>query len=429
MTSTELLHALADPLRTRERLLDGFIHTIDPLPSHGSSFFVHPSELCPVACQHCMYASTMDPKSVQTSLSDLDVERVAAFIDDSRSQKLNISGGGEPFLRFSAIEGLVASVNVPRIEIVTAGYWAKSQRRAAELIALIDEARGRNPNAPDVLLRLSIDRYHLNAPRPVKIEHYANAINAWRTAAGQLRLGLRSIQPDIGVVDRELADELGGEVEEIDSWNRNIVLGAHRIPITFNVFRESGAAESLSADERARMRQASMTMEDYYSPFETSEHRLSLATAVNDAIRGSYTPDDGLAVTLNSDMRFWIFTGTTPDRYLHLKDQTFTEAVAYFFGDPVTHLLVNEGIWTLADIVEQLDPATHTAAIAKNDTASLVNDLLAKPETSAAVTLIALDRMRRAQLGDLRSDHPLRPVLDEEDMIGACRTALAEVSR
>lgn len=113
----------------------------------------------------------MDLKSVQTSLSDLDVERVTGFINESRSQKLNVSGGGEPFLRFSAIESLVASVNVPRIEIVAAGYWAKSQRRAAELIALIDQARGRNPNAPDVMFRLSIDRYHLNAPRPVKIEH------------------------------------------------------------------------------------------------------------------------------------------------------------------------------------------------------------------------------------------------------------------
>lgn len=428
IASTGLRDALADPLRTRERLLEGFIHTVDPLPDRGSSFFVHPSELCPVACQHCMYASTMDAKSAQTSLSDMDIESVAAFIDDSRSQKLNISGGGEPFLRFSAIEKLVSSVNVPRIEIVTAGYWAKSQRRAAELLSLIDEARRRNPNDPDVLLRLSIDRYHLNAPRPVKIEHYANVVNAWRAGALGLRLGLRSIQPDIGVVDRDLASHLGADVEEIDGWNRNIVIGNRQVPITFNVFRETGAAEDLPAEERARMRHASMTMEDYYSPFETGEHRLSLATAVNDAIRGRYTPDDGLAVTLNSDMRFWIFTGTAPDRYLHLAGQSFSEAVAYFFADPITHLLVNEGIWELADIVGQLDPVTQAAAMAKNDTASLVDDLLAQPETRAAVTFIALDRMRRAGLGDLRDNHTLRAVLNEQDMLRACRVGL-EASR
>ena len=176
------------------------------------------------------------------------------------------------------------------------------------------------------------------------------------------------------------------------------------------------------------MRKASMTMEDYYSPFETSEHRLSLATAINDAIRGSYTPDDGLAVTLNSDMRFWIFTGTAPDRYLRLHDQSFADAVAYFFADPITHMLVNEGIWTLADIVAELDPQRQAAAMAKNDTASLVDDLLGDPSTLAAVTLIAIHRMRTPGLGDLGAGHPLRELLETDDMLADCREAL-EVSR
>lgn len=428
MESTALRRALAEPTLTRAALLEGFEHTVDPLPDSGSSFFVHPSELCPVACQHCMYASTMDAKSDQSSLSDLDARRVVEFINSSRSQKLNISGGGEPFLRFSVIEKLVSSVDVPRIEIVTAGYWAKSQRRAAELISLVDAARQRNPHRPDVLLRLSIDSYHINAPRPVKLEHYANAVNAWRSLGTGIRFGLRSIQPDLDIVDQQLATTLGGTVEELDRWNRAIVVGADRIPITFNVFRESGAAEDLPAEERARMRKASMTMEDYYSPFETSEHRLSLATAINDAIRGSYSPDDGLAVTLNSDMRFWIFTGTSPDRYLRLQDQSFADAVAYFFADPITHLLVNEGIWTLADIVAELDPQRQAAAMAKNDTASLVDDLLGDPSTLAAVTLIAIHRMRTAGLGDLGAGHPLRELLETDDMLADCREAL-EVSR
>ncbi|MFZ5869739.1 MAG: hypothetical protein ACOYXW_04295 [Actinomycetota bacterium] len=354
---------------------------------------------------------------------------MAAFINDSQSQKLDISGGGEPFLRFSAIERLVESVDVPRIEIVTAGYWAKSQRRAAQLIGLIDAARARNPHNPGVLLRLSIDRYHLNAPRPVQMEHYAHAVRAWLSLDVKLRMGLRSIQPDIDVVDRDLAVLVGAQVEKVDRWNRALVFdGGVRIPITFNVFRESGAAANLPEEERARMRQASMTMEEYYSPFETSEHRLSLATAVNDAIRGSYTPTDGLAVTLNSDLRFWIYTGTAPDRHLYLRGQTYAQAVAYFFQDPITHLLVNEGIWVLADLIERLDPATHAAAVAKNDTASLVNDLLDKPELRVAVTLIALDRMRRAGLGDLRDGHPLRGALAEGDMAEACRRALVEVT-
>ena len=118
-------------------------------------------------------------------------------------------------MRFSVIEKLVSSVDVPRIEIVTAGYWAKSQRRAAELISLVDAARLRNPHRPDVLLRLSIDSYHINAPRPVKLEHYANAVNAWRGLGTGIRFGLRSIQPDLDIVDQQLATTLGGTVEGV----------------------------------------------------------------------------------------------------------------------------------------------------------------------------------------------------------------------
>lgn len=422
-----LRDAFVHPEHARTSLLAGFEHHVHPLPARGSSFFVHPSELCPVACEHCMFASTMAPKSLQSELSDMDIDPVVDFINDSRSAKLNISGGGEPFLRFSAIERLVEAVAVPRIEIVTAGYWAKSRRRAAQFMTLIDAARTRNPSHPDVLLRLSIDRYHLNAPRPVRMEHYANAVRAWDGLGLQMGLGLRSIQPDAGIVDRDLAGALGAKVEVVDDWNRTIVLGSSaRIPITFNVFRESGAAMNLPPHERAHLRRTSMTMQDYYSPFETTQHRLSLATAVNDAIRGSYTPTDGLAVTLNSDLTFWIYTGTAPDRRQQLHGQSYAEAVAYFFADPITHLLVNDGIWALADLVSRLDPATHAQAVAKNDTASLVDDLLARPDARVAVTLIAIQRIHRAGLGTLDARNPLHPLLDAGNLTATCGRLLAE---
>lgn len=88
MTSPLIRTAIAEPLPARASLLNGFVHQVHPLPNRGSSFFIHPSEQCPVACEHCMYASTMDPKSAQSALSDMDMDQVVAFINDSRSQKL-----------------------------------------------------------------------------------------------------------------------------------------------------------------------------------------------------------------------------------------------------------------------------------------------------------------------------------------------------
>jgi len=169
----------------------------------------------------------------------------------------------------------------------------------------------------------------------------------------------------------------------------------HAVPITFNVFRTTGSALMLGHDADA-LRAESMTIDEYYRPFESNGHRLSLATAVNDAIRGEYRAGSGAALTMNSDRTLWIFCGTAPDHRLRYVGQSFTEAIQHFYADPITDLLVNDGVWALAALVEELQPAVAAAAVAKNDVASLVEDLLADPVTRAQVTLEAARRAVRA---------------------------------
>ncbi len=379
----------ATPERSRHDLITDLRWTPSEIPGRGSSFFIHLSELCPVACEHCMYSSDLQQKTEKPALNPDELQRAIGFINESRSDKLNITGGGEPFLKLPSILALLEQVNTPRIEIVTAGYWAKSYRAANAMLTKLSDAFHRNLNAPEVMLRLSLDRYHLNAPQPVLIEYYADVARAWDADPRGMRLGYRSIQPDRGYVDVLLAKEVGGELLDTDEWNRELVLpSGKRIPLTYNVFRVSGKAGQLA--ERSDLSKHSKTVREYYGPFETGEARLSLATTVNDAIRGSYTHSSGLAVTLNSDGRFWIFCGTAPDRQLVLGSHTFQQAMATFFEDPITRLLVDDGVWALSDLVLELDPAVHRAAIGKNDVAALVDDLLCRPDILLAVTLLAI---------------------------------------
>ncbi|MFI9202541.1 4Fe-4S cluster-binding domain-containing protein [Streptomyces sp. NPDC053048] len=420
MHPPQLVDAFTDPSTARERLVGAFRHRLEELPSRGSSFFIHLIELCPVACEHCMYSSDLERKSDKVALSKGELEDAIRFISESSSQKLNITGGGEPFLKFSSILRLLETVDVPRIEIVTAGHWAVTPRRTARVMARIDEARSRNPGNPELLLRLSIDRYHLNAPRPVRIEHYGNVLRCWSETGPGFATGLRGIQPDLGTVDRLIAEEMGADVQEVDDWNRLLLLpGGKSVPITFNVFRRSGKALRLTEDHQG----ATKTLREYYGPFETRPGNLSLATAVNDAIRGEYTASAGLAVTLDSDGTFWIFCGTAPDRKLLLSGQSFAEAVAYFFEDPITHLLVDEGIWALSDLVMDLAPETHAAALAKNDSASLVNDLLAADDVRLAVTLIATQDLVTRNRATVDPGHPLAGILADPaaDVTEMCR--------
>jgi hypothetical protein len=421
----DLPELFANPREARADLIGRCRWQPGALPSTGSSFFIHLSELCPVACEHCMYSSDLERKSAKDSLEPDELEAAIEFINSSRSEKLNITGGGEPFLKLPSILRLLETVKVPRIEIVTAGYWAKTEQAARRMLARLTAARRRNPTDPELLLRLSIDRYHLTAPKPVLIEHYGNVAKAWGDEPGDMALGFRGIQPDRDHVDRLLADEVGGELVVVDDWNRRLVLPNGRsAPITFNVFRASGKASRLI--ERSELSSQSKTIREYYGPFENREGQLVLATTVNDAIRGRYTDTGGLAVTMNSDGRFWIFCGTAPDRQLVLGQATFPEAISYFFQDPLTRLLVDDGVWTLADVVAELDPAACRVAIAKNDVASLVDDLLARPEVRLAVTLVAMGRF--AAEGRLRVDGApsTHPVFAPEDaFVGWCRDALA----
>jgi hypothetical protein len=409
MMHHDALRALfADPSASRDKLISSIEGFSAPEPTHGSSFFIHLSELCPVACEHCMYSSDLSPKSVQDSLSKDDLDVAISYIDDSRSEKLNITGGGEPFLKFAHILRLVEAVRVPVVEIVTAGYWAKTEQRAQSVLHQLAQARRRNPSIVELRLRLSLDRYHVEAPRPVPLSYYANVARAWASAPDGLGLGYRSIQPDRGNLDRRLADSLGGRIEVADDWNHRLVMPDGRtIPITFNVMRFSGKASDLAEDEELRGR--TKDIREYYKPFETGPGRLNLATAVNDAIRGTYAASTGAAITLNSDGLLWIFCGTSPDRKLMLGQTTFQSSMRHFFRDPITRFLVEDGVWALADLVAVLDPPVHAAALHKNDMAFLVEDLLASEDVRLAVTLCVTRRMRdrgalRIGGGTLRPD-------------------------
>lgn len=152
--------------------------------------------------------------------------------------------------------------------------------------------------------------------------------------------------------------------------------------------RQGGRARRLQLEP-------SKTIREYYAPFETGGNRLSLATSVNDAIRGTYTDSGGAALAMNSDGTFWLFCGTAPDRRAMFANQTFADAMEFFFQDPITVLLVETGVWDLVGIVEQIAPQIAADAVAKNDVACLVEDLLADRHVLLAVSIVAAARLVR----------------------------------
>lgn len=402
MSPTALADLFVMPTNSRRRIIKAVTLTDIEVPARGSSFFIHLSELCPVGCEHCMYASDLNPKSTKTSLTSDELTTATRLINESRSEKLNITGGGEPFLKFESICSLLRTVDIPRIEIVTAGYWGTTEDRARNLLTRLEDAAQLNEHRPDVLVRLSTDRFHVTAPNPVEIKHYANIIRAWSSGTFTLNIGCRSIDADLGTTDAAIAAELGGVLLTVNDWNTIIELpSGQSVPITYNVLRLSGKAASLDASRIDESR----SIKEYYAPFETAGHRLRLATTVNDAIRRTYTDSGGAALTMNSDGTYWIFCGTAPDRRAVLAGQSFAESMRYFFEDPITVLLVEGGIWDLVEVVENLNPQTAHAAVARNDVACLVEDLLDDPRMLLSASIVAAARLVRSGRAALRREN------------------------
>jgi hypothetical protein len=313
-----------------------------------------------------MYAAESHARVEGKYLREDDVEELVRFADESRSQKLSISGGGEPFVEFSTIERLVRRVHVPRIEIVTAGNWAVSESRAQERIARLATAAAANPSRPQLLLRISVDSYHASAPNPVGKTEYLNLIEAWRTMKRPFQIGFRSIVDEREPVLALLVELIGGHVVEATPITALVVSAEDgEIPVTFNVFRHSGRARSLK-------RPASGDMRSYYASASNAPASLPLGRVINDAIVGSYADSDGVAITVDADMSAWIFCATAPDRFIRpLSGWSFGDAVQFFGQDPITRVSLRHGIWRIADIVSGFDEHAVHRAESMNDVTRL----------------------------------------------------------
>lgn len=291
---------------------------------------------------------------------------------------------------------------MPRIEIVTAGYWGTTVRRAERLLSQMERAAARNDATPHVLVRLSIDEYHLTAPNPVTIEQYANVVRAWNQINVQhLEVGCRSLQSERDTTDRMLAVELGARLEYVDEMiGRFDQPDARSFPITYNVFRLAGKAKELEESSLPD----TQSIRQYYTGFgsDDEDDSLNLATAVNDAIHGQYSDAAGAAITLDSDGTYWIFCGTAPDRRLDLAScSSFAEAIIHVCRDPITVLLLERGMWEIWEIVEAIDEELAQRVLAENDVTRFVESLLENEHVLWAASAIAAGRLYREGRIDL----------------------------
>jgi hypothetical protein len=380
--------AFENPALFRRAILDLPITYSEGPVYKGAHFYIQLTGICDVACSHCMYSSDQSQRhSGPMRLDDADVELALRYVAESSPNKISISGGGEPFLELKHLLRIVEAAQCQYIELITAANWARSQDSAKSILLKISDAARSNPRSPEVMIRASIDLFHLTAPNPVPLQAYVNLTHAWIEHGDSLQLGFRGLLLEGDRSVDLLADALGGILEPQDSWNKVIRLSNDVIlPVTLNVLRFSGKGEQY----RSEMAHRTMALRQYFAAFEEAPNRLLLGRAINDAIKRTYYSVGGISITLDFDGSLYIFTATAPDRRCNIRTHTFRESVDWFYRDPITRVLMAEGPYWLCEVVRDIDNSLADRAIQANDVCSMVDTLLSDEVGRAFATAVAL---------------------------------------
>lgn len=124
------------------------------------------TRLCNANCAHCFSKPPIkyDKKRMKEYQFSFDgVSKLIQFINDSNCAYLMISGGGEPTFYKEAIFEIIENVNVDRIVIVTNGIWGRNYSSAQELIAKAYQKLSERKTKCELVLRVSVDRFHAEA--------------------------------------------------------------------------------------------------------------------------------------------------------------------------------------------------------------------------------------------------------------------------
>lgn len=125
--------------------------------------FLFLTKFCDVECAHCFFKSRKNVNnehSKEYEFTEEGLEKVIEFINKSNNGYLSVLGGGEPFNRFDYVLELIKRVKTDRMILVTSANWAVDAENARNTIHQIKEALNSREDKLNLVLRVSIDKWH-----------------------------------------------------------------------------------------------------------------------------------------------------------------------------------------------------------------------------------------------------------------------------
>ena len=363
--------------------------------SGRSYVVVFPTKYCPVACGHCYFASTMPVKGDVSGgrLGDTDFTRLRDFVADADTDLLQITGGGEPLLELDFVLGMIREYRARRMLLNTAGLFATTPQKAADVIHAIYGAYRANPVCGSFIFRLSVDAFHL---RTVKKEKLLNVVRLFREhfaefSANGFILKLHTMVGDTSV--EELLEPLADDIR---------CLGPTEVQFKDGSIVAIGHAPLMRSNSRPDL-----------ADVETTDVAVQVFDEVRDPVPGLYMDDDlnlGLCFLVHEsgDVELW---NTSPaDNLKNIRTSDFAQVRHSVLSDVLQVAALERTASYVESLAAEVDPLSVRRAKAIGSATLLNRRIFSDARLSLYVSVriiqdyLAEGRLTRAELEGLGED-------------------------
>ena len=322
------------------------------------------TKLCPAKCSKCFFRSNMyrdaEP-SEQYELSEEGVDRLIKFVNDSNNSYLMLSGGGEPMIRPQQVNKIVRETKTDRIVIVTSGIWANNYQVAEKYIRDLYESYKSRKEDIKLVLRLSIDEFHLSSPS-ISEEVYYNVVDIFRKNYRdeknfELRIHTMQNDPTLENVFANMGEnEIIYEKAKGTTDNNEVIkIVPKKATIRFNDGYSIYVGLSKLFYPNIKVDINEMN-NDIRSALDVFEKDMKVSEYSNPSIITNCNGLQGLDFwsDYNGNITAW---GCQNSNHLHsLYTNTYDEIVTSIFSDISTYAFLDKGYYYRRNIIKDVNP-------------------------------------------------------------------------
>lgn len=318
--------------------------------SGKSLIYFHLTKYCHITCKHCICNSEKPNHNKQlNSFTPKQVNTILDFVTKANTEKLVITGGGEPFLSFENLIEIIGNVNCESIVLITSGYWAKSIDSTKKILAILNQTIKENKNNPSLILRISIDNFHLNH---VPLSYCHNIINVFSekySDSENYTLMFHTLNNDSTYV--KMIEDL--VVKDKSNDKQNVLRVTLKNNYEFGIeFAPLIDMYGLTTINNADKEIANINSKQYLKSFKNSK---CLNGKIITGLHIDENNEVGFDYLINYDGSVNIWGTTHSDSEQNIFNNTFPEINTNFSGDIITTGILEKGLEYFNSILSEFN--------------------------------------------------------------------------